>query len=115
MTTLYIILGLLVVLAIIAIIYDGLDGLLFFLKIIFILTLIIVFFGFISYNEELENYKSDVAKYNNGICSECGGNYEYKQAVGTNSDTGYIYICDNCKNLIQLDNYLRIDDYGKTK
>lgn len=110
-----ILLGILIVVSIIAFIADGLDGLFFFFKIVFILSLLIVFLAFISYIGELESYKTDVAKYNDGICSECGGSYQYKQAIGTNSNTGYIYICDNCKNLIQLYNYFKVDEHGKIK
>ena len=45
-------------------------------------------------------------KYNNGICPVCGGQYVYSQAVGHRSRTGYIYICDECGHLIELDQYI---------
>lgn len=35
--------------------------------------------------------------YNNGICSECGGNYKFVSAtyIGNNSNE-YYYSCENC-------------------
>lgn len=47
-------------------------------------------------------------KYNNGICPHCGGHYVYQQAVGHYSSTDYIYICDQCGDLIKSSIY-----YGK--
>lgn len=45
-------------------------------------------------------------KYNNGICPVCGGQYVYSQAIVHRSRTGYIYICDECGHLIELDQYI---------
>ena len=44
-------------------------------------------------------------EYNNGICPECGGTYHFSQAVGHHSSTHYIYICSNCKKLVEVDTY----------
>lgn len=41
-------------------------------------------------------------KWNNGYC-ECGGHYEYQQAVGHQYTTSYIYQCDSCGKIIELD------------
>ena len=46
--------------------------------------------------------KSDEKIYNNGICTECGGHYEYEQAVGHREDTTYIYKCNKCDNRIEV-------------
>lgn len=51
------------------------------------------------------NEKEDERKYNGGICTECGGRYIYEQAVAHRMDTDYIYICDKCGNMIELDSY----------
>lgn len=39
--------------------------------------------------------------WNNGHC-ECGGTWEYEQAVGHRSSTNYIYICDKCGERIEM-------------
>jgi len=41
-------------------------------------------------------------KYNDGYC-KCGGNWVYTQAVGHNVSTGYIYVCDKCGDVVELD------------
>ena len=42
--------------------------------------------------------------WNDGRCL-CGGRWEFVQAVGHQSDTDYIYKCNNCGKLIQIENY----------
>ena len=44
-------------------------------------------------------------EYNNSICTNCGGTYEFKQAVGHNYGTTYMYICDKCCRVIEIPNY----------
>lgn len=44
--------------------------------------------------------------WNNGHC-ECGGTWEYEQAVGHRSTTSYIYICDKCGKRIEMFNIMR--------
>lgn len=39
----------------------------------------------------------------NGICAECGGQYEFVQAVGHKYDTSYIYKCNECGKMIEID------------
>ena len=53
--------------------------------------------------------KKDDRKYNGGICTKCGGRYIYQQAIGHQVDTDYIYICDKCGHMIELDSY-RFDE-----
>lgn len=48
--------------------------------------------------------------YNNGVCY-CGGHYEFISAsthktAGSHSTT-YIYMCDNCQNILELLNYFK--------
>ena len=43
----------------------------------------------------------DSAKWNGGYC-ECGGHWEYEQAVGHQYSTTYIYRCDNCGKRIEV-------------
>jgi len=44
-------------------------------------------------------------KFNNGICTECGGNYVFVQAVGHQISTDYIYECDGCGRHIEIPKY----------
>ena len=44
-------------------------------------------------------------QYNNGICTKCGGRYEFLQAVGHFCETGFLYKCADCNNIIEIDNY----------
>lgn len=46
---------------------------------------------------------SDKPQHNNGICTECGGQYEFVQAVGHKFDTSYIYKCNECGKIIETD------------
>jgi len=43
----------------------------------------------------------DEKKWNNGHC-ECGGHWEYEQAVGHQYSTSHIYKCDKCGKHIEL-------------
>lgn len=58
-----------------------------------ILLIIIVFF--------IESCASNNI-YNNGICKICGGNYKFYQAVGHHYTTNYLYECDKCGNIIEV-------------
>lgn len=40
-------------------------------------------------------YSNDSSTWNDGYCS-CGGKWEYRQAVGHQAGTNYIYKCDTC-------------------
>ena len=44
-------------------------------------------------------------KYNNGLCINCGGTYEFKQAVGSYAGIGYMYICNKCGRMIEINKY----------
>lgn len=44
-------------------------------------------------------------KFNNGVCTECGGNYVFVQAVGHQISTDYIYECDGCGRHIEIPKY----------
>lgn len=43
----------------------------------------------------------DEKEWNNGYC-ECGGHFEYEQAVGHQYRTSYIYKCDSCGKRIEV-------------
>lgn len=68
-----------------------------------LVPLIIVFS--IAYIGVKWNEREDRKKYNGGICPKCGGHYIYEQAVAHHYDTDYIYICDICGDMIELESY----------
>lgn len=52
------------------------------------------------------NAKADyVSEYNDGICQDCGGTLIYQQAIGHKDSTAYIFQCDKCNNIIEIDSY----------
>lgn len=63
------------------------------LLLVFILGLII---GMVKCSKE-----HDEKEWNNGYC-ECGGHFEYEQAVGHQYRTSYIYECDSCGKHIEV-------------
>ena len=44
-------------------------------------------------------------RYNNGICTNCGGHYVYQEAVGHRYETYYLYRCDKCGDLIEINTF----------
>lgn len=40
--------------------------------------------------------KKDIEAWNGGYHEDCGGQWEYEQAVGHRYSTNYIYVCDKC-------------------
>ena len=80
----------------------------FFKILLFAFVIIILLFSLlIGLGAIVNNYenKEAIKLYNNGICSKCGGTYYYSQAVGHKSETYYIYICDTCNDLIEVNTY----------
>ena len=55
------------------------------------------------------------SEYNNGICKWCGGNFVYQQAVGHRHGTSYIYICDKCGHMIEINYYATPYDYDEPR
>jgi len=68
-------------------------------KIFFIAVLIaiLLFIGVVFLQESSCNIV-----YNNGICTRCGGHYIFQQAVGHRYNIRYIYQCDKCGKLIEI-------------
>ncbi len=48
--------------------------------------------------------------FNNGICRICGGQYEFKNAIGHRYTTEYVYVCKQCGNLITTTSYYNLFD-----
>lgn len=49
--------------------------------------------------------KQEEKNFYNGC--QCGGHWEYQQAVGHQVYTGYIYKCDKCGDIIESDKYYK--------
>jgi predicted nucleic acid-binding Zn ribbon protein len=69
---------------------------------VLILIAIFVIFYYISGNIEKN-------KWNNGYC-ECGGTWQYQQAIGHQSYTKFLYKCDNCGKMREFSEYREIDE-----
>ena len=71
-------------------------------KISFIAAVIIIIIGGLILIIMASN---DESKYNDGVCSDCGGTYKFKQAIGHQVTTDYLYICDKCGRAIEVSKY----------
>ena len=65
-------------------------------SIIFIIVEGLVFLCLTAQKEQNETI------YNNGVCTECGGHYEFISAAKDRQTTYYYYQCDNCKKIIEI-------------
>ena len=67
--------------------------------------LIIAFIGMIYQNNEDEK---NFQEWNNGKCS-CGNAWRFfdVELWGNYSSSTYFYICDNCKNLLEIKTYMK--------
>ena len=70
-----------------------------FLCSLLILALVIVAAAFISVACERSNIENE---WNNGICSECGGRYEFIQPIGHQRTTHYWYECSECGHGVEI-------------
>ena len=73
--------------------------------ILFIALIFAVLIGIYNYCEH-EQYKKDVVTWNDGYC-QCGGEWEYQQAVGHQVSTEYIYKCNKCNALFETMTYFK--------
>ena len=46
----------------------------------------------------------DAAAYNDGICTNCGGQYKYASTTVVNHAERWYYVCDGCDHVIKLHN-----------
>lgn len=67
-------------------------------SIVLLVITIIIVMGAKSCNDAQDN-----AKYNDGIHQDCGGHLVYQQAVGHKNSTSYIFRCDKCGEILELD------------
>ena len=62
---------------------------------IVVLFIFAIVIGIIAYHEA-------EVRYNNGTCVKCGGHYNLEYIVPHGKYTTYIYICDGCKDIIEI-------------
>jgi hypothetical protein len=72
------------------------DGIIIGILVVIALVFIFGLFGVIC------SERTKVEEYNNGICKQCGGKYEYLQAIGHEDYTTYLYRCRQCGKMLEL-------------
>ena len=67
--------------------------------------LILIFIGMVYQNNENEK---NFQEWNNGKCS-CGNAWRFfdVELWGSYGSSVYYYICDNCKNLLEIKTYMK--------
>ena len=72
--------------------------------VILFLVVIIIAFSLAAFCNHIEHNNMD-ALYNNGTCLKCGGNYNFFTVVADKSALYYVYMCDNCNNIVKTNDY----------
>lgn len=70
---------------------------------ILIATIAILILG--NYKIQENRIKLQEERWNHGQCDNCGREWRYAQAVGHCRGTYYLYICDDCLNTIEINEY----------
>ena len=79
--------------------YGGYTDLGFIIIVIIVVGISLgIFFGLNAIDRNAQ-----LAKYNDGVCKACGGHYVYEQAVGHMYGTSYLYRCDGCDAMLEMD------------
>ena len=68
------------------------------IAIIIAVAVILSIYGMLVLIEHVEDSRA----YGDGVCKTCGGNYIYQYVVGYYLGTKYIYACDRCGHIIEL-------------
>ena len=66
----------------------------FLISAILLIIFTSIFYGLSSYYD-----KAQIDTWNNGICTECGGEYKFKNAY----NSSYFYACEDCDHVIKLE------------
>lgn len=51
--------------------------------------------------------KAMTERYNNGICTVCGGDYEFSGATRSNTSQYYFYTCEDCGHTIEVNKIMK--------
>ena len=54
-----------------------------------------------------EQNKAMIERYNDGICTICGGEYEFAGGTRTNSSKTYYYTCEDCGYTIEVNRIMK--------
>jgi hypothetical protein len=65
-------------------------------SVVFVIIIGLVYLGALAQHEDNESI------YNNGVCTDCGGHYNFVSAAKEKRTTYYYYQCDNCEKIIEL-------------
>jgi len=69
---------------------------------IIVIVLIVLLCVVFAFGVNKATIKHDDKLWNGGHCDNCGGTWEYEQAVGHRTSTSYIYVCKNCGKRIEI-------------
>ena len=69
---------------------------------ILLILILIVIVCYCVYSVNDYNIKNN---YNDGVCIECGGDYEFFQAIGHYKTPYYLYKCKDCDYIIESEQY----------
>ena len=62
-------------------------------------AILLIIFTSIFYGLSSHYDKAQIDAWNNGICTECGGEYKFKNAY----NSSYFYACEDCDHVIKLE------------
>ena len=62
-------------------------------------AILLIIFTSIFYGLSSHYDKEQIDTWNKGICTECGGEYKFKNAY----NSSYFYACENCDHVIKLE------------
>lgn len=68
-----------------------------------IAAMVMVFFISACFNQK----KAEIECYNDGICTICGGEYEFSGATKYRSHSEYFYTCEDCGHTIQMSGIMK--------
>ena len=64
-----------------------------------------IFFLFVFTVKEQSKAMTEI--YNDGICTVCGGDYEFSGATRSNASQYYFYTCEDCGHTIEVNKIMK--------
>lgn len=64
-----------------------------------------IFFLFVFMVKEQNKAMTEI--YNDGICTVCGGDYEFSGATRSNASQYYFYTCEDCGHTIEVNKIMK--------
>ena len=75
------------------------------IRLIAIITVLVIIGFVMNLFDERERNK-EIKTFNEGICTECGGRYQFAGASGHTTKT-YYYTCDECGHTIEMSEIMK--------